>query len=217
MNQRPSFFKRLDQTGVPLLIARLAVGCMFLYLGFNKFQDPLLFLKILREYNILPEEPCYYLNTVAIVLPCLEMVCGLALLFGVSIRGAACTIAGMLVFFCPALISQALKIQEAKGGIPFCDVSFDCGCGTGVVFICSKLVENTLLMIGAIIALISHSRLYCLSALLTGERFLPRWTPQTCPRCGHDLTAPKRERDTEPIDKPDMEEVALSARGPSST
>lgn len=217
MNRRPSLLKRLDQTGVPLLIARLAVGGMFLYLGFSKFQDPLLFLKILREYNILPEEPCYFLNTVAIVVPCLEMVCGLALLLGVSIRGAACTIAGMLVFFCPALIGQALKIQEAKGGIPFCDVSFDCGCGTGVVFICSKLVENTLLMIGAIIALISRSRLYCLSALLMGERFLPPWTPQTCPRCGHDWTAPEREQGTEPIEQPDVKEVALSARGPSST
>jgi uncharacterized membrane protein YphA (DoxX/SURF4 family) len=217
VNRQPSLLKRLDQTGVPLLIARLAVGGMFLYVGFNKFAEPFDFLKTLREYGILPEEPSYFLNTVAIVLPCLEMVCGLALLLGISIRGAACTIAGMLVFFCPALVSQALKVQEAKGGIPFCDVFFDCGCGTGPVFICNKLIENTFLMIGAVLALISRSRLYCLSALLTGERFLPPWRPQTCPQCGHDSTARKRQQGVEPSDQPDVEEVVLPTHGSSSS
>ena len=42
--------RRLDDTGLPLLLARLAVGATFLTLGWAKFSDPVAFLKALREY-----------------------------------------------------------------------------------------------------------------------------------------------------------------------
>ena len=41
---------------------------------------------------------------------------------------------------------------QAATGTPFCAIRFDCGCGTGEVVICPKLVENTLLTLaGAIL------------------------------------------------------------------
>ena len=210
MHVRPTLLARLDNSGVPLLLARLITGGMFLYLGYNKFVEPIDFLKILKEYQILPITPGYYLNTTAIVLPYLEMLCGIALLLGVSVRGAATMLGGMLLFFCPALIYQALSIQEAKGGIPFCDVAFDCGCGTGVVPICGKLVENIILLVGSVIAVFSRSRLYCLSSLLTGGRFLPPVVPDACPQCGCDLTGVSKPRPEDRSPECDAGEVSLA-------
>jgi uncharacterized membrane protein YphA (DoxX/SURF4 family) len=217
MRARLSLLTRLERSGVPLLLARLITGGMFLYLGYNKFMEPIDFLKILKEYHILPITPGYYLNTTAIVLPYLEMLCGLALLLGVSIRGAAIVLGGMLLFFYPALISQALKIQEAQGGIPFCDVAFDCGCGTGVEFICSKLVENTILLVGSVIAVFSRSRLYCLSSLLTGGRFLPPVVPDACPRCGCDLTGIPEPQNQDRSPESDADQVSLAPQRQSIT
>jgi uncharacterized membrane protein YphA (DoxX/SURF4 family) len=159
--------RRLDATGVPLLAARLFVGGMFAYLAVMKLRDPMNFLKQIHLYGILPTEPALYLNLTATILPWLELLCAAALLLGVFVRGAALTINGMLLFFTPMLFLRAWGIYQGGAAGPFCAIKFDCGCGTGEVFICSKLAENILLQIGALVALFSRSRRLCLSALCT--------------------------------------------------
>jgi len=64
------------------------------------------------------------------------------------------------------LISQSLDIHAAKP-IAYCDVRFDCGCGTGEVYICRKLAENAALTLLALLASLSRSRRFCLSAWLS--------------------------------------------------
>lgn len=158
---RKSFIGRADRTGIPLLIARVLVGGWFIYLAINKLMDPIEFLKQVHEYGLVPDSMPIALNTIAIVLPFLEIACGLALITGSAIRGSAATIALMLVAFYPPLIIRALSIYHETGGA-FCDVRFDCGCGTGEVFICSKLAENTVLLGLSVLALFSRSRRFCL-------------------------------------------------------
>jgi len=85
------------------------------------------------------------LNSIAAALPWFEIFCGLLLLTGVAVRGAALTLMLMLVPLTVLVFHRALAIQSALA-IPFCMVKFDCGCGTGVVFICHKLLENFLLI-----------------------------------------------------------------------
>jgi hypothetical protein len=46
--------------------------------------------------------------------------------------------------------------------MPFCTVKFDCGCGAGEVFICHKLVENTVLLLLAAWLLTGRGRQLCL-------------------------------------------------------
>ena len=85
----PSAVKRLDATGVPLLLARLVVGLYFMHSGIVKIFDPVEFLKQIRLYHMLPEDPALWLNSVAIVLPWFELFCGAALvLSGVWLVGA---------------------------------------------------------------------------------------------------------------------------------
>ncbi|MBU0640489.1 MAG: hypothetical protein KKB50_16625 [Planctomycetes bacterium] len=159
---RVSLIRRVDASGVPLLLARVATGGWFLYLAGMKISDPFEFLKQVHAYGIVPESPVYLLNSVAIVLPMLEIVCAAALLLGLWVRGAATVIGLMLLAFLPALLYRAWIIYQA-GDMAFCDVCFDCGCGTGVVCICHKAAENTALFVGALIGLFSCSRRWCLS------------------------------------------------------
>src|SRR5208282_3582201 len=83
---------------------------------------------------------------IAAALPWFEIFCGLLLLAGVAVRGTAVMLIVMLVPFTVLVFRRALAIQSALA-IPFCAVKFDCGCGTGEVFICRKLLENFLLLV----------------------------------------------------------------------
>ena len=67
----------------------------------------------------------------------------------------------------------AQKMQRLIGSDSFCSVNFDCGCGTGVVFVCDKLAENCGLLLLSVVAIVSRSRRFCLS-----EVFLRRPVPQ---------------------------------------
>ena len=165
-------FARLDRTGIPLLVGRLFTGGFFAYLSYMKLIDLPGFLKQLHEYNFFPAQPPELVNTIAITVPCLEMVCAICLIFGVFLRGAATVIIGMLLFFYPLLISRALGLLHtpALGFASFCDVKFDCGCGTGVVYICPKLAENTAQLVGALIVLFSRSRRWTLTRVVCGGR-----------------------------------------------
>jgi uncharacterized membrane protein YphA (DoxX/SURF4 family) len=143
---------------------------MFLYLSIMKLLDPINFLKLTREYNVVPTQPPILLNLIAVAMPCLELVCALALLLGVARRGAALLVVGMLLFFTPLLAVRATNMyQHPKPDVTyqsFCDVKFDCGCGTGEVFICSKLAENIALILGATLVLFSRSARFSVDGVL---------------------------------------------------
>ena len=51
----------------------------------------------------------------------------------------------LLITFTSLVFLRSLKIQsELRVG--FCTIHFDCGCGTGRVWICGKLLENAALI-----------------------------------------------------------------------
>lgn len=155
--------RKLDQTEIPVtMLIRLALGAYFVYSGIEKVADPFVFLKNIRLYQMLPEDPPFFLNAVAAVMPWLEIVCGMALVFGIGIRGAAANLLVMLLVFTPAIFLRALAIR-AEEGTPFFEIAFDCGCGSGVVVTWRKLCFNGMLIVGALVVLFARSRKYCLS------------------------------------------------------
>lgn len=125
------------------LFARWLVGAAFLYLGLHKALHPVEFLKLARQYD-LTHNPIF-LNAIASALPWFEVFCGLLLLAGIAVRGTALTLAVMLVPFTWVVLHRALLLEAARN-IPFCAVSFDCGCGSGEELICRKLAENFVLL-----------------------------------------------------------------------
>ncbi len=176
MSRPESLLARADRSGWPLLLARLALGVMFVWMGVAKILDPVEFLKLMRQYHALPESPAYYMNTVAVVLPWIETICGATLLLGVAVRGAGVVSVIMLVFFTPLIFMRGLELYDGGHGefATFCAVNFDCGCGAGAVFVCNKTAENCGLLLAAIVAVVSRSRRFCLSRLLTGPSRPPR-------------------------------------------
>ena len=51
MSRPESFLARADRSGWPLLLARLALGVMFVWMGVAKILDPVEFLKLMRQYH----------------------------------------------------------------------------------------------------------------------------------------------------------------------
>jgi uncharacterized membrane protein YphA (DoxX/SURF4 family) len=151
----------------PFLLGRAVVGGVYVWYGWNKVLDPVGFLKALRAYDLLPLEPPQLLNLTVVVLPFVEIVCGLLLLAGAWLRAAGGLLLGLTLVFTAAVAVRAASIAGAEG-IGLCAVVFDCGCGVGEVAFCSKLVENLGLILLAILVLGSRSR--CLRAWPPGLR-----------------------------------------------
>lgn len=80
------------------MLARLAYGAVFVYAGASKMADASTFAGIIANYQILPAKLIF---GAALLLPALEVVCGLALWVNSLARGAAvilnCLMAAFLV------------------------------------------------------------------------------------------------------------------------
>jgi uncharacterized membrane protein YphA (DoxX/SURF4 family) len=140
-------------------LARWILGAMFIYMGVSKAMHPVEFLKLVRQYDVLHHH--LLLNFVGSSLPWFEIFCGLLLLLGVAVRGAAVIVLTMLVSFSLVVLLRALGIQETSG-LPFCAIKFDCGCGGGEVLICRKLGENLFLIALSTALLFWNSERLCL-------------------------------------------------------
>jgi uncharacterized membrane protein YphA (DoxX/SURF4 family) len=150
------------------LLARWWLGVVFIFMGMHKaLPHPEAFLKLVRQYDLVTSP--VLLNSIGAALPWFEVFCGLLLLAGIAVRGAALNVVVMLVPFTLMVLKRALALA-ATSGIPFCAVKFDCGCGAGEVFICHKLVENTVLLLLAALLLTGRGRPLCLRFSLFREK-----------------------------------------------
>jgi len=169
MSDQPGLWRRLDATGIPLLLCRLVLGGLFIYMGLKKTADPVAFMKLIHLYKMTPDALWWLLNLIAVTLPWIEVLCGLLLLLGVAVRGSALTLLAMLLVFTPVVALRAIDIYTTSE-IAFCGIAFDCGCGAGVVKICHKLPENISLSLLCVITILSRSTWLCLRAKLIPTR-----------------------------------------------
>lgn len=137
------------------VIARLVLAVLFIYMGLVKAMDPVQFLKMVREYEMVHSP--MLLNSIAAALPWFEVFCGVMLLMGIAVRGTALLLIGMLIPFTMLVTKRALAIASAKS-LAFCAVKFNCGCGNGEVFICHKILENSGLLLLAVWLLAGYGR-----------------------------------------------------------
>ena len=92
----------------------VALGAIFVYAGYGKIPDPRPLVTIIWNYRVLPAGP---INLMAIYMPWLELVVGLALITGFMRRAAALWTTGLLASFIVALGINALR-----------GVNVACGC-----------------------------------------------------------------------------------------
>ena len=158
---------RLAGREVVALVARWVLGGVLVYLGLNKALHPVDFLKILRQYEMV--ESHLVLNFLAAALPWFEVLCGSLLVGGIAVRGSALLSLVMLIPFSLVVLHRALAIHQSTAGA-FCAIRFDCGCGSGEVVICHKLVENGLLILLSALLLAVRANRWCLRYDLAGSR-----------------------------------------------
>lgn len=96
------------------LAARWILGLTFIYASFHKIVSPADFAKIVYGYDLFP---AVFINLIAIIIPYLEFITGLALVIGVYPRSAAIIINGLLMAYITALTINLIRGLE-----------FDCGC-----------------------------------------------------------------------------------------
>lgn len=95
-------------------LCRVALGVLFVYSSWSKIADPGLFANIVTKYELLPE--CM-VGLFALILPMVELLAGLAIMFSKWMRESALLIASLLLMFIVALASALARGLE-----------IDCGC-----------------------------------------------------------------------------------------
>ncbi len=118
------------------VLARWILGGFFIYASLDKLAHPELFARAISNYQLVP----FGLeNTMAIILPWLELLAGVCLIAGILVDGANLLVAVMLIVFITA-ISQAL----GRG------IDISCGCfkvtETGRSLGFSTLVQDFILL-----------------------------------------------------------------------
>ena len=93
-------------------IVRWVLGGIFIYSGAAPLLAPRIFSVLIEAYGLVPD---MLLMPVALILPVLEVVAGVALLF--DIRGSLAVIAGLLLLFI-AILGYGIRMG----------LDVDCGC-----------------------------------------------------------------------------------------
>ena len=134
-----------------LLIIRIILGFIFIYAGAEKISDPEAFAISISNYRLLPTAA---INFFAIILPWIELVAGILLIFGIAVKENSSILFSMLLVFTIAIVISLFR-----------GLSIDCGCfGKGTQIGLYKLGENTLMIIGTIILMIFGSDLFKLKS-----------------------------------------------------
>ncbi len=113
-----------------IIIIRVILGSIFVYASYNKILDPGKFARGIANYHIVP----FGLeNSIAIILPWLELLIGFGLIAGIMVDGSAVISGGLLMIFIVFILQAILR-----------GFNIECGCGLkeGEMVGWSKILEN---------------------------------------------------------------------------
>jgi len=122
---------------------RLLLGFVFVYASLDKIQNPADFARIIENWKLVPE---ILVNFLALVLPWVEFICGLALLAGQWVRSSASIVGCLLIIFI-----FGVSINLARG------LDIDCGCFNtlaGRKIGLTLLAQDVFLLVAAIFLMI---------------------------------------------------------------
>ena len=116
-----------------LIAFRLVVGGMFIWAGVSKIIDPLGFAQNIVNYRVFPEGISFFL---ALVLPWIEVICGVFLILGIFRSASALLLSGFLVVFLVLIATTLVR-----------GIDIDCGCFGSL----SGKVDYTLILMDSIL------------------------------------------------------------------
>jgi putative oxidoreductase len=124
-----------------IMLLRLLLGGLFIYAGVGKIWNPSNFSAAIDNYRMLP----YALVPImAAVLPWVEVLCGLLLIFNRWLLGA-----GLIMIVLNAMFLIAIGAAMVRG------LDIDCGCfsaaGSASRVGAARLLEDVLFLVAAVI------------------------------------------------------------------
>ena len=120
-----------------LLFFRLVVGGVFIWAGLSKIFDPLGFAQNIANYRIFSQSVSLFL---ALILPWIEVICGLLLVMGIFRETASFILSGSLVVFLGLIIVTLIR-----------GLDIDCGCFGSL----SRSVDYKLLLMDCVLLFFS--------------------------------------------------------------
>lgn len=139
--------KSLLQNSYIALIARIALGAVFIVASIDKIADPNAFALSIGNYKIVGHSFALF---VATFLPWMELLCGLLLILGIMMRGSSLLVLLMLIVFTAGIISGIVR-----------QLDIACGCFTSDPNVgrigWGKVLENCGLIVLGIIVFFSKS------------------------------------------------------------
>jgi uncharacterized membrane protein YphA (DoxX/SURF4 family) len=134
-----------------LLFTRLLLALVFIFAAIEKIVSPENFSVSISNYKLLPAE---FINITAIIIPWIELISGMLLLFGVSVKENAAIITFLLIVFTIGIVISLFR-----------GLNIDCGCfGTlyGSRIGLLKVGENIIQIIFGSILVIFGSKFFAL-------------------------------------------------------
>ncbi|MFO7447205.1 MAG: MauE/DoxX family redox-associated membrane protein [Ignavibacteriaceae bacterium] len=119
-----------------ILISRIIVGGVFVFAAADKISDPSSFSKAIYNYKLFPD---VLVNLFAVIIPWIEIVAGILLIFGIYARENAVIINSLLSMFIIIVIISIFR-----------GLNIDCGCygtASGSMVGWQKVGENVLLIL----------------------------------------------------------------------
>jgi len=137
-----------------LFVFRVFLAYIFLYAGIQKITSPADFALAISNYRLIPIQ---FVNLLALMIPWIEVVAGLLLLFGISVKENSFILTTLLGIFIIAIIISLIR-----------GLDISCGCfgtksGAQIGFM--KVLENTGLFLIGIILIISGSEKFSLNTI----------------------------------------------------
>ena len=96
----PELIRKIFTNRYLVLLLRLYIGGIFVYASMHKISYPGEFAENIAGYQIVP---FWAVNLMAVVMPWVELLCGLLLIVGIRVKSNIALIAGMLVLFIVAI------------------------------------------------------------------------------------------------------------------
>ena len=112
---------------------RMIIGLIFIYASLEKIAYPAYFAVSVQNYQLIPD---YFTNIIAVVLPWLELYCGILVLIGYWHQAGAAIVSLLNIVFIMALTSAVFR-----------GLDIDCGCyGAGSSVNISRIIEDLFLL-----------------------------------------------------------------------
>ena len=108
------YLRKMIRNKYILIAFRLVVGGMFIWAGVSKIIDPLGFAQNIANYRIFPEGISFFL---ALVLPWIEVICGVFLILGIFRSASTLLLSGFLAVFLVLITVTIIR-----------GIDIDCGC-----------------------------------------------------------------------------------------